>query len=247
MAVDRDRLEQLPNELFDQLLAYLDLPSIKNLRLASKQHAAKCLSPAFFEYYREQETDLTPFSLRRLRQITSHHALGCAVKRLTVVALYHDPSCLLMRIRRLRDPLRRPDRPRIVEYHKELSARMGQLHGIMVVRHGQHGQFSDDIVASLSQVLETLGSLDVLKLTARVRRAPFEKDNLEPSSSVRFVNWNCLWADCHRLLRLVTSGMSKSGVEVATFSVFDDCFGKVQVGKISRCSSALQSVSGSDR
>ncbi|KAL1870765.1 hypothetical protein Daus18300_005085 [Diaporthe australafricana] len=228
MAVDPDRLKKLPNELFDQLLTYLDLPSIRNLRLASKQHAAKCLSAAFFKYYREQETDLTPRSLLRLRQITSHHPLGGAVKRLTVVAVYHDPSCLLMRIRRLRDPLRRTDKPRIVEYHKELSNRMSQLYSIISTRAEQHGQFSDDIISSLSHVLKTLGSVDTLKLTARVIRAPFEKDNPEPSSSSQFVNWNCLWKDCHRLLRLVTSAMSKSAVEVATFSVFNDCFGKVQ-------------------
>ncbi|KAG6354907.1 hypothetical protein INS49_003988 [Diaporthe citri] len=227
MADACDRLRALPNELYNQVLAHLGLLSIKNLRLASPVHAAKCLSPAFLAYYEQQETDLTPPSLQRLREITIHPALAPAVKRLVVVAVFHDPSSLLTRIRRLRDPLRGPwatlgnsDR------NMELLDKIGQLYRIMSSRHEQQGQFSDDIVGSLSCILENLGSVDVLRLTTRVLRP--DLDNPYSTSSSRFVNWNCLWADCHRVLKLVTSAMSTSKVDVATFSVFNDCFGKVQ-------------------
>lgn len=229
-----DRLRALPNELYNQVLTHLDLLSIKRLRLASPVHAAKCLSPAFLAYYEEQETDLTPTSLQRLREITIHPALAPAVKRLVVVAVFHDPSSLLARIRRLRDPLRGPwGTVGFPDRNMELLDKIGHLYRIMSSRHEQQGQFSDDIVGSLSHILENLGSFDVLELTTRVLRPDLDKANA--TSGSRFVNWNCLWADCHRVLKLVTSAMSTSKVDVATFSVFNDCFGKVQVSRTSIC------------
>lgn len=227
----RDRLKALPNELYNQVLTHLDLLSIKSLRLTSPLHAAKCLSPAFLAYYEAQETDLTPASLGRLREITRHPIFRPAVKRLTVVAVFHDPGGLLVRIRRLRDPSRRVwaglGPAGLASLNMELLDHIGQLYRIMSSRHEQQGQFSDDIVGTLSYILEDLESLDVLALSARVLRPEFM--NIQDVSGGRGVNWNCLWADCHRLLKIVTSAMSKSRVEVATFSVFNDCFGKVQV------------------
>lgn len=230
MADACDRLRALPNELFNQVLTHLDLLSIKNLRLSSQQHAAKCLCPAFLAYYAGQETDLTPTSLQRLREITIHPTLGPAVRRLTLVAVYRDPSSLLTRIRRLSDPLRRPwSALTTADRNVELLDKIGKLYKIMGSRHEQQGQFNDDVAGSLSHILENLGSVDALKLTTRVLRPDFSRAN--PLDTSRGVNWNCLWADCHRLLKIVTSAMSTSKVEVATFSVFNDCFGKVQVRK----------------
>lgn len=234
----RDRLKALPNELYDQVLTHLDLLSIKSLRLTSPLHAAKCLSPAFLAYYEQQETDLTPASLSRLRQITIHPIFRPAVKRLTVVAVFHHPGGLLVRIRRLRDPSRRVwaglGPAGLASLNMELLDHIGELYKIMSSRHEQQGQFSDDIVGSLSHILENLGSLDVLALSARVVRPDYE--SIQEVSGGRGVNWNCLWADCHRLLKIVTSAMCKSMVEVATFSVFNDCFGKVQVRGSFPCS-----------
>lgn len=236
----RDRLKALPNELYNQVLTHLDLLSTKSLRLTSPLHAAKCLSPAFLAYYEQQETDLTPASLGRLREITIHPTFRPAVKRLTIVAVFHDPGGLLVRIRRLRDPSRRVwaglGPAGLASLNMELLDHIGQLYRIMSSRHEQQGQFSDDIVGSLSHVLENLASVDVLALSARVLR-PFE--NIPDVSGGRGVNWNCLWADCHRLLKIVTSAMIRSRVEVCTFSVFNDCFGKVQVSRHSTCSSPL--------
>lgn len=232
MADAHHRLSALPNELYNQVLSHLDLVSIRNLRLTSQLHAKKCLSPAFLAFYKEQETDLTPTSLQRLREITIHPALGPAVKRLTVVAVFHNPSSLLLKIRRLRDPLRGawsalvPEIPTSSARNKELLERIGQLYKIMSIRHEQQGQFSDEIVEALSHILGNLGSLDVLKLTARVLRPDFDK--ADQSTSARGVNWNCLWADCHRLLKIVTSAISMSRVGVDEFSIFTECFGKVQ-------------------
>lgn len=228
MADASDRLSALPNELYDQVLSHLDLLSTKHLRLASPLHARKCLSPAFLAYYSEQETDLTPASLQRLLDITAHTALGPAVRRLTVVAVFHNPSGLLSKIRRLRDPHRRPRDSEIAAHvNRDLLEKIGQLYKIMSIRHEQQAQFSDDIVESLSHILGNLRSVDTLKLTARLIRPDIDNNDLICRS--QGVNWNCLWADCHRLLKIVTSAMSMSQINVTTFSIFNDCFGKVQV------------------
>lgn len=228
MADAYDRLSALPNELYDQVLSHLDLLSTKRLRLASPLHARKCLSPAFLAYYHEQETDLTPASLQRLLDITAHTALGPAVRRLTVVAVFHNPSGLLAKIRRLRHPNRRPRTTEIgAVLNGELLSLIGQLYKIMSIRHEQQAQFSDDIVESLSRVLGNLRSVDTLRLTTRLLRPAH--DYIDRACRNQGVNWNCLWADCHLLLKIVTSAMSMSRINVTTFSIFNDCFGKVQV------------------
>ncbi|POS74747.1 hypothetical protein DHEL01_v206864 [Diaporthe helianthi] len=244
MASARDRLRALPNELYNQVLSHLDLVSMKRLRLTSQPHARKCLSPAFLEFYKYQETDLTATSLQRLREITIHPALGPAVKRLTVVAVFYNPSSLLLAIRRLRDPLRGtwtetiPVDPNA--RNKELLDKIGQLYKIMSIRHEQQGQFSDEIVDALSHILGNLGSLDVLKLTARVIRPDLDK--ADQSVNARGVNWNCLWADCNRVFKLATCAMTMSQVHVKTFSVFTDCFGKIQSRVLNSLNTDLSNV-----
>lgn len=217
-----DHLQALPNELFETVLRYLDLRSIQRLRLTCPIYASKCLCPAFKQYYTHQVTDLTPSSLQRLLQITTHPVLGPAISDLTVDAVFYDPTDM---IRSLKLSATRPQNGRA----QHLLADTQLLSWLLSKRHEQQDQFVDDVVASLASVLENLGSLAELRLRSRIVRDRVR--SRQPVSPAN-MNWNALWADCHRLLRTVTLAMVRSRVKVDTFSVFDQSFGKVQVSYV---------------
>lgn len=229
----KDHFQALPNELFEAVLTHLDLQSIQRLRLTSTLYASKCLCPAFKRYYSHQVTDLTPNSLQRLLQITTHPVLGPAIDGLTVDAVFYDPSDV---IRSLKLSGATPqDRAQLLANTQLLAWLLGK-------RYEQQNQFVDDVVASLARVLENLGSLATLRLRSRIVRDREGRLTVGPLN----LNWNALWADCHRLLRIVTLAMNSSKVQVDTLSVFDLPYGKVQVSYLSMAGAVVQcSVSSS--
>lgn len=220
--MDKDHFQALPNELFEAVLTHLDLQSIQRLRLTSTLYASRCLCPAFKRYYSHQVTDLTPGSLQRLLQITTHPVLGPAIDDLTVDAVFYDPTNV---IRSLKLSGTRP------QDRVQLLANTQLLAWLLSKRYEQQNQFVDDVVASLAHVLGNLGSLASLTLRNRVVR---DRVSSRQSVGPANLNWNALWADCHRLLRIVTLAMNSSKVQVDTLSVFDQSFGKVQVSYLSK-------------
>lgn len=227
----QDYLLALPNELFGLILEHLNLNAIRKLRLISTQYADKCLCPAFKRYYSHQETDLTPSSLQRLFEITTHPTFGPAVNELTVVAVFYDPSSTIATIRTLRRHGSLPPWTSLSlsqERAQQILANTMRLSWIVGRRQEQQGQFIDDLVASLAHILANVGSFRSLRLTARVVRDPSRRDQ---SSTPGKMNWNVLWADCHRLFKIVALAMTASKVNIDTFSIFDECFGKVQVSQ----------------
>lgn len=225
----KDRLKALPNELFEVVLTYLDLNSIRRLRLTSTQYADKCLCPAFKRYYGHQQTDLTPASLQRLFQLTTHPILGPTITDLTIPAVFYDPGSCIATIRSLKRHGSLPSSapPSLSQQRaQQLLESTERLSWIISRRQEQQGQFIDDLVSSLAQVLENMGSLSSLRLTTRIVRDRARRDQ---SAAPGNMNWNALWADCHRLFKIVAMAMTSSKVSVDTLSVFEECFGKVQV------------------
>lgn len=218
----RDHFQALPNELFDAVLTHLDLQSIQRLRLASTRYASQCLSPAFKRYYSHQVTDLSPGSLHRLLQLTTHPVLGPAVKDLTVDAVFYDPTDIIYT---LRLPGNQVSSTMTQERANQLLRHTQQLSWIMSKRHEQQSQFVDIIIASLAHVLENMGALASIRLRTRIVR---DRSMSDKSVGPANLNWNALWADCDRLFRIVILAMTKSQVSVDTVSIFDQSFGKVQ-------------------
>lgn len=220
----KDLFVALPNEVFEVVLTFLDLESLARLRLTSTRYAGKCLCPAFTRYYSHQETDLSASSLQRLLELSTHPVLGPAVDRVAIVAVYYDPSVHISKIRRLTTiPF-----PSVPEAHvtRLLLDSTLDLSWVMSRRQEQQGQFVDDLVASFAQIFENLASLGSLELRTRIIGFRSTRPAVRPAAGM---NWNALWTDCHRLLRIMVLAMARSKISVDTLSIFDQSFGKVQV------------------
>src|SRR5262245_21529478 len=77
--------------IWEEILEYLDLESIKNLRLTDKALNEACLRRRFKLCLEHQTTDLTQESLESLASIATH-SLGGNVKHLTILAAVYETS-----------------------------------------------------------------------------------------------------------------------------------------------------------
>ena len=75
----------LPNEVIDNVLGTLQLADMCNLRLCSRDLAAKTVQPRFKSFYHSKSIRLQLTALERFANVTRGSGLGCLVRNLTIV------------------------------------------------------------------------------------------------------------------------------------------------------------------
>ncbi|PYH31617.1 uncharacterized protein BO87DRAFT_418092 [Aspergillus neoniger CBS 115656] len=89
-----DGFSSLPTEIFETLLSYLDLDSIKVLRLTSGSLARRCIGPRFLESIQQPVLDVSLENLRSLLALSRNHELSKKITTLTLLATIMDISGL---------------------------------------------------------------------------------------------------------------------------------------------------------
>lgn len=246
---EQSPLSRLPNELFELVLRHADFQTIGALRTTSKANAARCMSPAFKQYYACQETDLSDASLTRLSLLSTHPQLAPAVTHLTITAVCYDPTMW----EKIAHDAGVPLRPAIGSDGDvdEITAKIAPQATKLAERIAAWSQQPDDATATvLAQFLRSLPSLRSLRLHARVvecipadksHHDPWTRDRIQDSRSRCQVDWISLWANCGRVLDIVTQAMGRcESTSIQSVSVFDDCFGKPSLHKWHQaCSTVL--------
>ncbi|PLB53589.1 hypothetical protein P170DRAFT_451648 [Aspergillus steynii IBT 23096] len=82
----------LPPEVFEIILTYLDLDSVKALRLTSRQLAQSCIGPHFLRCIQQPVFDVSSSNLRSLRALACNPALSKVIHSLTFIATSLDSS-----------------------------------------------------------------------------------------------------------------------------------------------------------
>lgn len=226
---------RLPNELFELVLHYSDFESIAALRLTSKANSTRCMAPAFKAYYVHQKTDLSEDSLCRLIFLGAHPQLGPAVTHLTVTAVCYDSTVW--------DNIRHSIVHRTPDAHDleheapqnlistTVSSQIRKLRQLRVARLRRSNEDTANLLANAWKRLQSLKSLNLK--TRIIQAAPTDElDNwtaarLQEARSRGDTDWISLWADCSRVLDIVTQAMGYSEAKIESVSVFDECFGKV--------------------
>lgn len=228
---DANPLSRLPNELFELVLRHCDFGSITALRRTSKAHAARCMSPAFKAYFSHQETDLSEPSLRRLMRLASHPQLGPAVTDLTVTAVSYDTT-LWENI--LHGSIGRQSSTVNNHVNLIITKLIPHIRKLAQLRQAWLRQSDEHAAHMLAGAFTGLQSLRTLKLDARVVQVPSSEPHddwlearVQDASSRGEVDWISLWADCSRVLDIVTQAVGHGGANIESLSVFDGCFGKV--------------------
>ena len=73
-------------------MEYLDLDTLKSLRLSTRQLCAECTGPRFERFIRNQTVELTTVALQSLRELSLHPKFGAIVENLRIMATVYDQT-----------------------------------------------------------------------------------------------------------------------------------------------------------
>lgn len=223
-AAPQSRLEQLPVEVLEHTIEYLDATSVGALRLTCRGIARDSMGPRFVSFFHGQTTDLSRESLAVLQNIATHPTLGGAVRKLTIEATVYDSSLerrkidmgdIVMGESLHSDGSRTPIKMRNLtpEQVATCEADVAWVHA----REQAQDAFmaSDAVIEALATVLAALGTLDVLELDACLVVSRAGK------RAVRRRAWpKPVWDLASRTFAVTALALARSGVAVETLNVF---------------------------
>lgn len=214
-------LESLPPELVHRIGEYLDLESIRNLRLVCKVVCNSLYGQRFRHFFAIQKTDLTSRSLTRLGQIADHPKLGSAVQTLIVLAVVYDTSEL--------DRMLRTKRRRIHEQQGVFSmttepeatdeelyeAGENRQRLLALIQEQEIMRQDESDEQLLAGALRSLGQLHSLAIEAAVVQ---DLGGYAAASSV--FDWHPIWIRAAQVYRTVTQAVARSSVIVNALHIY---------------------------
>lgn len=216
-------LDDVPVELVERIARDLDLASIRNLRLTTKSLGDRCCGPCFKRFLRHQRTDLTPDSVRRLRQIATDPKLGSAIQHLTVLAVVYDRSELdsMLSTKRGRFIRKNPMGGAAYEpcpTEKEFDEFQHSRKKLVERMRGQKPLKSDEAeVQLLTDALRKVGSLAILTVEAAVDQG---FDDYVSPLSVR--EWYLVWVRAAKVYQNAMLAIARSSITIDSLRVFKD-------------------------
>lgn len=207
--VSQSRLGQLPVEVLEYTLEYLDLNSIGSLRRTCRGIARDSMGPRFLSFFQEQTTDLSRESLVVLHDVATHPTLGGAVRKLIIEAPVYNTCANQPSL-----GTGRWSDSALVE-PAPCEAFAAWLHA----KQQAHDAFtaSDAVIESLASVLTALGTLDALELDACLVDGPTRKRALW-----RPPRPDAYWDLASRTFAVTVLALARSGVAVEALRVFRD-------------------------
>ncbi|CAK48331.1 hypothetical protein CBS63078_374 [Aspergillus niger] len=206
----------LPIVVVDEILEYLDLETIKSLRLTDRTWSGLCLGPRFKSFMRHQSTDLTPQSLESLGALSCHAILRPAVKDLTIVAAVYDSSLLqrVLRTSRCEDEngtlwiaARDCTPDEVVQAEADLAwlEEQSSKHQLKQENH---------IVSTLAAILNNFGRLDWVSMEAKVTHSP------RPEVFRSRGDWHAIWLKATQVYHIAMSAIAESTISVNSLTIF---------------------------
>lgn len=167
----------VPSEIFDAINEYLDLNTIKSLRLVSKYTSQRCLGPRFLFFASQVRTDLTSGSLQVLDKRASHPVFRNAVRCLIIQATFYDHCGHYPKRRKLE-----------TFYGSRDPANMEWLKNLQKERNTMLDKF---IIDSLVNALNQFSALDEIKIQPYITIAPGINIPLRHSFTFRWASHVC--------------------------------------------------------
>ncbi|PIG82869.1 hypothetical protein AARAC_003153 [Aspergillus arachidicola] len=206
----------LPPEVFETVLTYLDLTSVKSLRLTNQVLAQRCLGPRFLGTIQQPIFDVSSHNLRSLRALSCNPTLSKRIHALTFLATNLESSELEKSVRTGRYIKRRSNGPFCtaigVEYTpEELSSAISDLNWLKNQQEARANESSDEMVELLQLALKGFSELDSIYfdgafIVGRTRRESTQKGK-----------WHPLWMRASHIFSLVVKAIVQSGASVKKF------------------------------
>ncbi|KAJ5606108.1 hypothetical protein N7510_008889 [Penicillium lagena] len=219
----------LPPECVEEILKYLDLATLKALRLSSRKLCARCTGPRFKTFISHQTVELSKSGLQSFRQLAVHPELGPAAKNLEIMATVYDQTRQRKVIDRWGHSL--PDgSPTPSGRSKEVLAEAESNLAWLDTQQQRQDELSyDEIVKSLAISLRHIGQLDRIGLDAVLVQGRDETRTTANSQA----KWYPVWMRAARIYCITIEAIAQSGIAPKTLTVYQ---------KTPRCSVPLYDI-----
>ncbi|KAH8432840.1 uncharacterized protein LDX57_010470 [Aspergillus melleus] len=194
----------IPLELLHMILGFLDLESIKSLRLVNRILSQRCLGPHF--NIRQPTLDLTEQSFQSLKALIDNPVLRQQVHHITVVALYFATKEA--------EEKRNPDRKRQLKWKTQDI--QSDIHWLREQSKIQEEVSAQSLVRRLGRVFQQFENLDSVELDAAVQLGP----QLRVSSEEGV--WPEIWTKATKVHDIVISALAEGKVSIGCLSIYRD-------------------------
>jgi hypothetical protein len=209
----------LPAEVFEIILTYLDLDTVKALRLTDRKLAEKCIGPRFLGSIQQPTFDVSPQNLRSLYALACNPAISKMVYSLTFLATSLDSSELEKNVKSGKYIVRESHGPFFtatdVAYSpEELLNAKSELNWLKEQQELRSSESSSEMIELLQLALKGFGELDFIHLHGAVIMGRTQR------GSARHGEWHPLWMRASHVFSLVVTAIVKSGVSVKKLDVY---------------------------
>ncbi|GLA28384.1 hypothetical protein M752DRAFT_300541 [Aspergillus phoenicis ATCC 13157] len=214
-----DGFSFLPTELFEALLSYLDVDSIKTLRLTSGKIAKRCLGPRFLACIQQPVLDVSSENLRSLIALGRNPDIRKKVNSLTFLATIMDISGLEKNIEDgyyIVEKFNGPGFRRVeVDYSpKELSDAKDDLIWLKKQKEAKENESPSELVGLLGHALKAFGELNAIHLDGAVIRGRKERRSLKHGE------WVSLWTRAAQVFSWVITALPQSQASVKRLDLY---------------------------
>lgn len=209
-------LSTLPPECVEEIVNYLDLATLKALRLSSQKLRARCTGPRFKSFISHQTVELTKSGLQSFRQLAVHPELGLAAKNLVIMATIYDQTRQRKVINRWGHNLPDGSPTPSGRSHEVLAEAESNLAWLDIQQQRQDELPYDEMVKSLAASLKHIGQLDRIDLDACLVQG---RDEIRTTDNSR-AKWYPVWMRAARVYCITIEAIAQSGVAPKALTVY---------------------------
>lgn len=212
---------QIPPEILERILTYLDVESIKRLRLVNRSLSKDCVGPCFRSFTRQPTTDLTTESFAAVFDaLLSIPWLEHSIHTLTILATSFDSSnaesMLAAGGRKVYDS--DEDESDYVPYStEELADTQSELDWLNTQKEARGNESQDSIVDALVLIFWRLKALNTIQLDAAILCGANSKKSITAVRSPPPT-----WARASQVHFMTMAAIVRSGISVSRLNIYRD-------------------------
>ncbi|KAJ5306735.1 hypothetical protein N7508_005750 [Penicillium antarcticum] len=212
-------LTTLAPEVFETILTYLDVDTVKALRLTDRKLAERCIGPRFLGSIQQPTFDVSPQNLRSLRALACNRTLKKGIHSLTLLATNLDSSELKKNVASGTYIVREVNGPFVsattVAYTpKELSDAGSDLKWLKEQEELRNNESSSEMIELLQLALTEFGELDAIHLDGAAITGRTQRESTQNGE------WHPLWMRASHVFSLVMTAILQSRIPVKKLNVY---------------------------
>ncbi|RAK98466.1 uncharacterized protein BO80DRAFT_495496 [Aspergillus ibericus CBS 121593] len=214
-------LYYLPAELFEKILTYLDLDSVKAFRLTNRKLADRCIGPRFLASIPQPVLDASSHKLRSLHALACNPVLRKKIHSVTFQATIVDASPLKKNLKakgyieQLHIFGHKYKSVKVKYTREELAKVKSDLKKLKEDQKARATESADEIIDLLRLVFQEFGELGAIHLDGAVPRGRMKRETPEDGE------WYSLWTRAWHIFTWIMTAFMQSGASVKKFDLFN--------------------------